>query len=73
MWPFKVKIERKSEPKSQFAEGYLDGKVCHQEGVDLTWPLRVGTDEYSKGFRTAYYMHAFAIPAESNQESPAGH
>ncbi|UCH48165.1 MAG: hypothetical protein JSU95_19425 [Betaproteobacteria bacterium] len=73
MWPFKVKITRTSDSKSQFAEGYQDGKKCQQEGVDLTWPLRVGTDEYSKGFRTAYYMHAFSLPTESNQERPAAH
>ena len=73
MWPFKVKITRKSEPKSEFAEGYQDGKQCHQDGVDLTWQLRVGTDEYSKGFRTAYYMHAFSTPTESNQKRPTAH
>lgn len=73
MWPFKVKVTRKSDPKSEFAEGYHDGTKCHQEGVDLTWPLRVGTDEYAKGFRTAYYMQAFSQSMDSNQEGPAAH
>lgn len=76
MWPFKpskVKIERKTESNSQFSKGYRDGKVCQQEGRDLTWPIRNGTDEYAKGFRTAYYMEAFSLSKDSKAERPAAH
>ena len=41
---------------SQFADGYHAGKVCRQDGTELSWNLRVATDDYSRGFRTGYFL-----------------
>ena len=43
---------------SQFADGYHDGKICRQDGSELSWDLRVAMDDYARGFRTGYFMHA---------------
>ena len=43
---------------SQFADGYHAGKVCRQDGTVPSRDLRVATDNYSRGFRTGYFLEA---------------
>ncbi len=43
---------------SQFADGYHDGKICRKDAGELSWELRVGVDDYARGFRTGYNMQA---------------
>ena len=38
------------------AQGYQDGEYCQRSGQDMPECHKVGMDEYSKGFRTGYYM-----------------
>src|SRR3954467_8999297 len=37
------------------AEGYIDGEICRRRGKSPTNYAQIGIDEYSRGFRAAYY------------------
>lgn len=41
-----------------FLNGYADGQAARRRNEPLTAYLRVGIDDYAKGFRAGYYARA---------------
>jgi hypothetical protein len=57
-----VEILRKSteaeSAPAAFVNGYTDGQVARRNNHALTAYLRVGIDDYAKGFRAGFYARA---------------
>ena len=45
------------------AAGYLEGERFRQEGKELSAYLKVGIDEYARGFRAGYYKREKPVHA----------
>ena len=57
-----VEILRKSTEaeaaSAAFVNGYTDGQAARRENQALTGYLRVGIDDYAKGFRAGFFARA---------------
>ncbi|MGH8662676.1 MAG: hypothetical protein ACREUX_00285 [Burkholderiales bacterium] len=57
-----VEILRKSAEAevapAAFVNGYTDGQTARRESQALTAYLRVGIDDYAKGFRAGFFARA---------------
>ena len=52
-----------------FAEGYLDGRMRRRHGLALSRNVKVGTDEYSAGIRTGYYVEVCSRSIQSKKQT----
>lgn len=46
-----------------FANGFTEGQAARQRNDALTAYVRVGIDDYAKGFRTGYFARPSVAPA----------
>jgi len=47
------------------AAGYLEGEKYRSRGQELSAYLKVGIDEYARGFRAGYYKRDNPVPASN--------
>lgn len=47
-----------------FSNGYTDGQIARANNASLTAYLRVGIDDYAKGYRAGYFTRGSAAVAE---------
>lgn len=47
-----------------FANGYTDGQTARANNASLTAYLRVGIDDYARGFRAGYFTRSNSAAAE---------
>ena len=52
-----------------FAQGYLDGQMCHRYGRALSREIKVSMDEYSAGYRTGYYLEVCSRSIQPKKET----
>jgi hypothetical protein len=54
---FRKSTEAEAAPAA-FVNGYTDGQAARRENQALTAYLRVGIDDYAKGFRAGFFARA---------------
>lgn len=68
---FKV-VAQRSGWTPEYANGHSDGEACRLRGTAPSTYLRVGVDEYAKGFRAGYFGRP-AVPAAAPAHVPFVH
>jgi hypothetical protein len=63
---FKKAVDE-NNPPAAFVNGFTDGQAARGRNASLTAYLRVGIDEYAKGFRAGFYARA---PQTTTAERP---
>ena len=53
-----------------FVNGFTDGQAARANKSPLTAYLRVGIDDYARGFRAGFYDRSAAVPAGERSASP---
>lgn len=60
---FRSSANESSVPAA-FVNGYTDGQTARSRNASLTAYLRVGIDDYARGYRAGFFARSDRVPAE---------